>query len=198
MRNFNDLSLPRWYEEGLAGYIGRMQVNGNDVEFERFSRGSHEMMANVSESLSMDRLLFNDDALASPRLIQIANLKSSALLHYLLHAFEEEGFPDRREQLRSYLGYLLEGRNPRYAYDRSFEVTTAQLDDELHYYLLNSQRPAGSIPTDFLHEAEMLGGRPIEGARLASALGELALNSGNAQVAKQMFEMALQQDAGFA
>ncbi|MBL4573043.1 MAG: hypothetical protein JKY86_08210, partial [Gammaproteobacteria bacterium] len=94
--------------------------------------------------------------------------------------------------------YLLEGRNPRYAYDRSFEITTAQLDDELHYYLLNSQRPAGSIQADFLLEAELLGGRPFEGAPLASALGELALNSGNAQVAKQMFEMALQQDAGFA
>lgn len=197
VRNFNDLSLPRWYEEGLAGYLARVQVDGDDVEFERYSRAGNEVLAKVSELFSMDRLLYSDAALASPRTIQIANLKSSALLHYLLHAYEGEGFPDRREELRSYLGYLLEGRNPRYAYDRSFEVTTQQLDEELHSYLL-SHRPAVTIQVDLQIEAEIQGGGSIEGAPLASALAELALNSGNMQVAQAMFEMALQHDAGFA
>lgn len=198
VRNFNDLRLPRWYEEGLAGYLGRVQVDGDDVEFERFSREGNEILAEVFGSFSMDRLLYSDDALASPRIVQIANLKSSALLHYLLHAYEEEGFPDRRQQLQSYLGYLLEGRNPRYAYDRSFDVTTAQLDEELSNYLLNSRRPAGTIQTGALVETELLGSSSIEGAPLAAALAELALNSGNGSVAQTLFEMALQQDAGFA
>jgi len=198
VRNFNDLRLPRWYEEGLAGYLSRVQIDGDEVEFERFDRASNEVLANVFDSFSMDRLLYSDDALASPRIVQIANLKSSALLHYLLHAYEEEGFPDRRAQLQSYLGYLLEGRNPRYAYDRSFDVTTAQLDEELSYYLLNSKRPAGTVQTALLIEAQLLGSSTIEGAPLASALAELALNSGNAQVAQMMFEVAVEQDAGFA
>lgn len=198
VRNFNDLSLPRWYEEGLAGYLGRAQVDGDDVEFERFNSAGNEVLANVFGSLSMDRLLYSDDALASPRIIQIANLKSAALLHYLLHAYEEEGFVDRRMQLQSYLGYLLEGRNPRYAYDRSFDVTTAQLDEELNSYLLNSRRPAGLIQTEVLAETQLLGSSSIEGAPLASALAELALNSGNAEMAEIMFEAALQLDAGFA
>jgi len=198
VRNFNDMSLPRWYEEGLAGYLARVQVDGDDVEFERFSRASNEVLANVSDLFSMDRLLYSDDALASPRTIQIANLKSSALLHYLLHAYEGEGFPDRREELQSYLGYLLEGRNPRYAYDRSFEVTTEQLDEELHNYLLNSQRPTGTIQVGVLVETQVQGGGSIQGAPLASALAELALNSGNVEVAQAMFEVAMQRDAGFA
>ena len=198
VQNFNDLRLPRWYEEGLAGYLGRVQIDGDDPEFERFSSSDNEALANVFSSLSMDRLLYSDDALASPRLIQIANLKSSSLLHYLLHAYEEEGFPDRRAQLQSYLGYLLEGRNPRYAYDRSFDVTTAQLDEELQYYLLNSQRPAGTIQSGALVDVEPLSSATIEGAPLALALAELALNSGHADVALTMFEMALEQDAGFA
>jgi hypothetical protein len=163
VRNFNDLSLTRWYEEGLAGYLARVQVDGEDVQFERFSRCGNVVLASVSELFSMDRLLYNDAALASPRTIQIANLKSSALLHYLLHAYEGEGFPDRREELQSYLEYLLEGRNPRYAYDRSFEVTTEQLDEELHSHLLTTQRPAGTIQVDVLIEAEVLGGGSIEG-----------------------------------
>lgn len=198
VRNFNDLRLPRWYEEGLAGYLARVQVDGADVEFERYSSAGNEVLANVSELFSMDRLLYSDAALASPRTIQIANVKSSALLHYLLHAYEGEGFPDRREELKSYLGYLLEGRNPRYAYDRSFDVTTEQLDEELHNYVLTSQRSAGTVQVDGLIEVEVQVGGSIEGAPLASALAELALNSGNAEVAQAMFEFAVGQDPEFA
>jgi len=198
VRNFSDLRLPRWYEEGLAGYLARMQVDGEDVSFERYSRTSNEVFADVSESLSMDRLLYSDDALASPRVIQIANLKSSGLLHYLLHAYEEEGFVDRREQLASYLDYLLQGRNPRYAFDRSFDVTTSQLDDELQRYFIESTRPAGTIQTGSLSSPELLGSNPIEGAALALALAELALNAGNAEVAQEMFERAVDRDAGLA
>ncbi len=198
VRNFNDLRLPRWYEEGLAGYLARVQVDGDDVEFERFDRATNEQLAQVFESFSMDRLLYSDDALASPRVIQIANLKSSSLLHYLLHAYEEAQFPDRREQLQSYIGYLLEGRNPRYAYDRSFDITTAQLDEELQFYLLNSEASAASIQTGVLTEVAALSSGAIEGAPLASALAELALNSGNAAVAQTMFEQAVELDASFA
>lgn len=198
VRNFNDLRLPRWYEEGLAGYIARMQIDGDELEFERFSQDGNEVLASVSGSLSMDRLLYSDAALASPRMIQIANLKSSALLHYLLHGYEEDEFVDRREQLNSYLGLLLEGRNPRYAFDFSFDVTTAQLDEEFHTYLLNSQRPAGEIRTGSLVEPTGLDSAPLESAALASQLGELALNSGNFEVAQQLFERATTLDANFA
>ncbi len=198
VRNFNDLRLPRWYEEGLAGYIARMQIDGGEIEFERFQQQGNELLESVSQTLSMDRLLYSDDALASPRMIQIANLKSSALLHYFLHAYEEEGFIDRREQLRSYLDFLLEGRNPRYAYDRSFDVTTGQLDEEFHHYLLNSRRPAGTVRTGTLVEPASLDGSAIEGAPLASALAELSLNSGNFEVAQQLFEWAAGEDGSFA
>lgn len=198
VRNFNDLRLPRWYEEGLAGYIARMQVDGDEVEFERFSQQGNEVLASVSESLSMERLLYSDAALASPRLIQIANLKSSSLLHYLLHGYEEDEFVDRREQLSSYLSFLLEGRNPRYAFDRSFDVTTAQLDEEFHAYLLGSRRPAGTIQLGSLTEPTDFDSAALESAALASQLGELALNSGNFEVAQQLFERTTELDADFA
>ncbi len=198
VRNFNDLRLPRWYEEGLAGYIARMQVDGDEVEFERFREESNEVLVAVSQMLSMDRLLYSDDALASPRMIQIANIKSSALLHYLLHAYEEEGFIDRREHLRSYIGFLLEGRNPRYAYDRSFDVTTEQLDEEFHNYLLSSRRPPGTIETGTILEPELSGSSTIEGATLAVALAELSLNSGNFEIAEQLFERAVAEDEDVA
>lgn len=200
LRNFSDLRLPRWYEEGLATYIARMRVDGSDgsdeskVEFDRFQREGNETLAGLSQSLSMERLLYNDAALASPRMIQIANLKSSALLHYLLHAYEEENFIDRRKQLQDYLARLLEGRNPRYAYDRSFDVTTSQLDEEFHYYLLNSQRPLGTIQTGVIAEADSLSSELIEGANLALVLAELALNLGEFEIAQRLFQAAIDAD----
>lgn len=198
LRNFSDLRLPRWYEEGIAGYIARMQLDGSEVEFDRFRQVDNEMLAGVSESLSMDRLLYSDAALASPRMIQIANLKSVGLLHYLRHAYEEEGFIDRREQLENYLMLLLEGRNPRYAFDRSFDVTTTQLDDEFHQYLLNSSRPPGVIQVGVLRLPENLASKVIADARLALALAELALNSGSFEVAQRMFEATIDNDANAA
>ncbi len=198
VRNFTDLRLPRWYEEGLAGYIARMKVDGANVEFDRFSLDGNEKLAILSESLPMDRLLYSDDALASPRMIQIANLKSSAVLHYLLHAYEEEGFVDRREQLQNYIQLLLEGRNPRYAYDRSFDVTTTQLDDEFHYYLRNSQRPRGTIQKGLSTAAAEIDGVVIADAALVSALAELALNSGSFEVAQLLFQATIDSDKGMA
>ena len=71
MRNFNDLSLPCWYEEGFAGCLARVQVNGDEVEFERFSRAVNEVLANVSELFPMDRLLYSDATLRLNALVQI-------------------------------------------------------------------------------------------------------------------------------
>lgn len=198
VRNFSDLRLPRWYEEGLAGYIARMKVNGDDVEFDRYSQESREQMASLSEAFSMERLLYRDDALASPTLIQIANLKSEALLHYLLHAYEETGFIDRREQLQRYLQLLLEGRNPRFAYDQSFDVTTAQLEEEFHAYLATSRRPRGTVQLgqaviEFDYQSS-----EIEGAPLALVLAELALNSGRFESARALFQASVDADKSFA
>lgn len=191
LRNFSDLRLPRWYEEALAGYVSRMEVDGNDVEFERFTADNHELMIALSETLSMDRLLFRDEALASPRVIQIANLKSETLLHYFLHAHEEDGFIDRRQNLRDYLNFLLEGRNPRFAYDQAFDVTPAQLDEEFHHFLATSSRPRGTIDTVALVNNTDYEALPIDEAPLAILLAELALNSGKFENAQLFFQVAV-------
>ena len=80
VRNFNDLSLPCWHEEGPAGCLARVRVNSDEVEFERFSRAGNKMLANVSELFSMDRLLYSDAALASQRPSSDPHLANSASL----------------------------------------------------------------------------------------------------------------------
>lgn len=198
LRNFSDLRLPRWYEEGLAGYLGRIQIVRGQAQFERFSQRENESMVPISETFSMDRLLYRDEALASPRVIQIANLKSQALLHYLKHGHEEEEFLDRRDNLQRYLELLLEGRNARFAFDWAFDVTTAQLDEELHNYLLNSSRPRGEINYGEVAENPPYQANRIEDSELAILLGELALNSGRLENAQLFFEVAMGLDASVA
>ncbi|MDA1372671.1 MAG: hypothetical protein O2971_18200 [Proteobacteria bacterium] len=198
VKNFSDLHLPRWYEEGLAGYLSRMRINRGQAEFERITQEANESMAELSDSFSMERLFYRDAALASPRVIQIANLKSEALLHYFKHAHEEEGYPDRREQLQNYLDLLIAGRNPRFAFDQSFDVTTAQLDAELGNYLLTSRRPAGRIEHGSVNEIFEWETSTTEGAPLAVMLGELALNSGNVESAQFFFQAAIDRGAEIA
>lgn len=191
IKNFADLRLPRWYEEGLAGYLDRMLIDNGEAEFARLSQRNNELMLQISETLSMERLLYRDESLASPRLIQIASLKSASLLHYLLHAYEEEGYPDRRAQLDRYLELLLEGRDARFAYDLAFDVTTEQLDAEFHEYLRTSSRPRGDIDYGAVSSNSDYQTVRIAQDEITLLLGELALNGGSPELAEQFFRASV-------
>lgn len=187
IRNFSPLQLPRWYEEGLATFVARLRSDGDDVSFEQYSASNNEALARVSDSFSMERLLYRDQALASPRVIQIANLKAEALYYYLGYGFAVPGFPDRRQQLQGYLDYLLEGRRPRFAFDQSFDVTTEQLDEELQGFLRQQNRPRVDIVPNSGQDAASVSTERLDEARVSLLLGELALNSGSPEVAEQFF-----------
>lgn len=187
-KNFANLSVPRWYEEGLAGYLARIEIGRGKPELNKVARGNNEIMAQLSEVLPMERLIYQDSALASPRMIQIANLKSEALLFYLLHGYEEKGFTDRRAELANYLELLAAGRNPRFAFDQSFSVTTAQLDEELSAYLLSTNNPKGDVRYGDLVSLLDLEPVEVDEAELALAIGELALNTGKMEEAGEIFK----------
>jgi|GEM_PF-283803 len=190
IRNNLDLRLPRWYEEGLAAFLSRIQSGRNRFQFDQYTSRNNEAMVRVSEAFSMERLLFRDQALASPRNLQIANLKSESLYYYLTHGYLLDDFPDRREALREYLGYLQDGRNPRFAYDRAFDVTPEQLDEELHRFLAQSSRPRVTIESP-LPEVLPASARSLAGNETSMLLGELALNGGRAQTAQSFFEVGI-------
>ena len=193
-KNFADLRLPRWYEEGLAAYLARVAITRGKAEFSELIQNSNQVLAKVNHLLAMDKLFYRDEALASPRMIQIANLKSEALLYYFLHAYEEPEFIDRRDELSNYLALLLEGRNPRYAFDQSFSVTTAQLDEEFEYYLLTTSNQAGLVRVADLTQLENLEPQHVDEMELGLMMGELALNAGKTEGAELFFQTVI--DAG--
>lgn len=191
IRNFEDLRLPRWYEEGLAGYLSRIQFRRGDPEFQEFSRDSNMQMAELGTELSMERLLYRDDALASPRLIQIANLKSVALLHYLFHA-ANRGYPDHKENLSTYLQHILEGRSERFAFDMGFPVTTEQLDDELLEYLISGASDTDDVVDELEVVLPEFSVNEMSTAEVATMLGELGLNAGSPSHSEFYFRFLLE------
>ena len=197
IRNFIDLRMPRWYEEGLAAYYSRGEVDGGSLRLPAHPPAANARMAELSAELAMERLLYEDAALASPRLIQIANLKSEALLVYLRHG-HEEGFADHREALAKYFQHLLAGRNPRFAFDQSFDMRPEQLDAELGEYLRTSRAREWSLPVakaDGRSDFEPVAADPD---RLALQLGELALNAGRFEVAERFFRGLTGRDTAIA
>lgn len=198
LKNFYDLRIPRWYEEGMASYLSRVSINRDKAQLERVTEQTHEIMAAVNSELSMDRFLYRDEALASPRLIQIANLKSESLLHYFLHGYQEDRFVDRRKPLTDYLEFLFAGRNQRFAFDQSFDVTTRQLDEEFELYLTESRRPRGVIEIDPLQPVGRIEPITVDSATIALMLGELALNSGGVEKAELFFSKIIESDEPIA
>ncbi len=197
VRNFIDLRLPRWYEEGLAGFYSRMEVDGGELRVPGYAASTNQRMAELSAELAMDRLLYQDAALASPRLIQIANLKSEALLEYLLHGHGGD-FPDRRGQLQSYLELLLAGRSPRFAFDQSFRIRPQRLEEELRDFLsaqTGAERRLELAPPRLELKLEPLAAAP---EYAAIQLGELALNAGSFEVAEGFFRELAERDTSIA
>lgn len=195
LRNFADLRLPRWFEEGLSAYLGRIDASDDGFRFQQYTARNNEIMAQISDMLSMDRLLYSAEALASPRVIQIANLKAESLNYFLRHGYLERDFPDRREQLQSYLQLLLAGRNHRFAYDRSFDVTTEELDEEFQRFLQQSRRPRVTVDMDLTVPAVGEAEQP-PASEVVLSLGELALNAARPDVAEIFFRRSI--DAGGA
>jgi len=187
IRNFSDLRLPRWYEEGLATFLSRVEVGRSTIGFDQYSARNNEAMARVSEAFSMQRLLFRDQALASPRNLQIANLKAESLYYYLNYAYQLDDFPDRRQGLLDYLNYLFDDRNPRFAYDLSFDVTPAQLDAEFLRFLQQTDRPRVEIDAQLV-EVQIGEFTELNANDLGVLLGEMALNGGQPLTAQVFFE----------
>ena len=198
IRNFTDLRIPRWYEEGLAAYLSNFSVNRNSVELNPYSQRAFEGSLRVNLEVTLDELLFEEDALGSPRLIQRANLKSEVFLNFLLPGHSEPGFEDRRDELQSYIGLSLAGRTQRYTFDQSFNVTLEQLDAEYERYLMERSRPRGDLDLTGLDQIDVqdqFENTVIEFEKLAIALGKLSINSGKFCLAKTFFEAARSQES---
>ncbi len=181
------VTTPRWYEEGLADYLSRIDVTGNAPVLKPYEESEFWAATQTSSMISMDILMHDDAALASPLLIQAANIKSSIFLQFLLHSGDRPGLSDYRAELETYLRLLHEGRNWRYAFDQGFSRNLKQLNVEYNAWLeLNHTLPI-KLLLPFNIIADKLETSPVPQQQLALTLGELALHGGKFATAERFF-----------
>ena len=86
----------------------------------------------------------------------------------------------------------------RFAFDQSFDITTAELDAEYVDYLSNSRRPRVDVEHGELAPVQVPGAAPLDPDRVAILLGELGLNSGRLDTAEQLFGSLVETEAPVA
>ena len=172
----------------MADYLSRVSATAGDVELRAFRQEQVEFAARLNEAVSLEALMYDDSALASPRLIQIANLKSAMFVHFLLHGHEREGFTDRKAQLQAYLDFLWQGRTERFAYDQAFDVPIATLERDFDRFLavlLESSDSDRSF-VSLINQSDTEDFEPTPD-QMTLALAELSLHSGKFNAAEVLF-----------
>ncbi len=186
--NNRPVGSPRWYEEGMANYFSRIDVTKEEATQRGLQTTEVELAITLNDSLSLEELLYDDAALASPRLIQIANLKSAMFVHFLLNGDQFEGFTSRRTQLQNYLGFLQQGRAQRFAYDRAFDISLPRLEREYERFIQmmldagDPDRLLMSFTPELAAEAS-----PAVGDTITSELAELSLHAGKYESSELFF-----------
>ena len=195
--NNRPIGVPRWFEEGMSQYLSRLEPDGREVELRGFSEDDYNLMAALNADMPLDNLLYDDASLASPRLMQIANLKAALFVNFLRHAQQREGFEDRSAQLANYLNFLQQGRTERFAYDQAFRVSVRRMAEDFDRFVVEGQR-RGDRNQDILTIAEQREFEAYEVARdeIELALAEISLHSGRFPLAAYYFELLMQKGAG--
>ncbi|MDT8428527.1 MAG: hypothetical protein RQ757_07145 [Pseudomonadales bacterium] len=190
INNGSGLHDPRWYEEGMAEYLSRLRLDTDTPTLQQLSMARVRTATQIDTAMPLEVLLFDNSGLASPLLVQVANAKAAMLLHFLLHAHQQDGFRDYREGLQNYLALLAEQRRGRYAFDRGFPVSLNRLAAEYIRYLQLENRNPESLSVTISPQPMLA--RP-EDMTTASALGmlaELGLNAGFFELAEAYFQQA--------
>lgn len=191
--NNQPLGMPRWYEEGMAHYLSRLSIEANVAELRVLPPEDLELAITFNDMLGLDALLYDDSALSSPRVIQVANFKAGLFIQFLLHAHEMEGFADRREQLRNYVALLQQGRTKRFAFDQAFDAAPNRIAEDYLRYLQavlaagDSERTVVALGALDEPEAEQ-----VNEEVLTLALGELTLHAGRLAQSQWLFDSLTQ------
>lgn len=191
--NNRPAGVPRWFEEGMSQYLSRLAPQGRDLQLSGLSAKDYSLLATINADLPLDDLLYDDAALASPRLIQIANLKAALFVHFLRHGQQYEGFEDRSAMLRGYLGLLEQGRSERFAYDQAFDLPVQRMEEEFARFVEQGQRRGDDDQSLFeLPQPQQFEALELPRDEIELALAEISLHAGRFPLAALYFERLMQ------
>jgi Flp pilus assembly protein TadD len=128
MHQYHSTAYPNWYVEGFAEFMMTARFTERNVEFGHASRMRVSWLSDRSTWLPLETVMFQSAEIGSSAGLARYYAQSWVLTHYILND------PARAAQLRSYVGALNRGQEPRAAFAASFGKTPAELQRELQTY----------------------------------------------------------------
>ncbi|MGQ3055237.1 MAG: hypothetical protein ACT6S0_25895 [Roseateles sp.] len=178
LRRHTDIRAPAWFVEGFAQYFSSVRFSAQQMVVGRAPRALAGYLRFLGEgrqySLEYEDVLLNDVANArSPGGAAGVGLeftaKSWLLTHYALSS------DDRRKRLSRYLSLVEQGEAPTAAFERAFDMKTADLSRVMWRYALRGTESLRVEPQDL--PAPHVGLRTLPLSSGSFVLAQAALKS---------------------
>lgn len=189
--NFGKSEIPPWFNEGLAEYYQTFAIEKDqEVKLGIFQQG-HINLLGQSKLMPLDTL-FN---VSNYQLHQQGNhsrsifyAQSWALIHYLI----QNPVAERRAGLDKFLNYLIKGVAPAEAFQKSFQMTYAEMENELKKYVVKAsyQYQIFNFKQKLLFDAEMQVS-PLSESETNAYLGDLLCHLHRTDDAEPFLQKAL-------
>lgn len=194
LRSGGSAGYPRWYDEGIAEYLGSTLIDDEKVAMAAIP---DDRIPTLRYGLEYEQLLPLERLMKAGDTSQWSSLDNSmfyaqawALVHYLNRG-SKVGMPDRSQQLGAYLDLLNRGIPTDQAFDQAFDTTFSKLGKELERYLTGGKFMQLQTPRSGFPPAKIVSVRAVSKPEIARELGRLALVTGNGRRARSLFETSL-------
>ena len=189
MRNQTRVRYSKWFDEGMAEYLGTVQLRDGKVHIGRASEIALNSIAynpwlplsKVVDPERYEKWTDEDQAMFYA--------EAWALVHYLHTSRRKDG--KLTADLGRYLELLEAGRSGRGAFEEGFGIGLKRLDRELRNYLGRGRLTILAIPREvFPNESFEPFVRKLPRGEIALALGQLALHLGSWHYGERSYDRA--------
>jgi tetratricopeptide (TPR) repeat protein len=189
MHNQTRVRYPQWFDEGMAEYLGTVQLRDGKVHIGRASEIALNSIAynpwlplsKVVDPERYEKWTDEDQAMFYA--------EAWALVHYLHTSRRKDG--KLTADLGRYLELLEAGRSGREAFEEGFGIGLKRLDRELRNYLGRGRLTILAIPREvFPNESFEPFVRKLPRGEIALALGQLALHLGSWHYGERSYDRA--------
>ncbi len=192
VRNRDGLSIPLWYDEGLAQLTSTVEVSDGAANV-GVPRDDHVRLLRAKPRVPLMRALEATNLEGSGATDRdVFDATSWAFLHYL--ELGRRGRGQTRSRLDRYMALTEKGRSSEEAIEAAFGASASGLDKAIARYVRRDHFDEVAIR---LPDAAAPGAaRPASRAEVLTRLGWLSLALGRAEQARESFARAIREDAG--
>jgi tetratricopeptide (TPR) repeat protein len=189
--NFGKSEIPAWFNEGLAEYYSTFEIAQNQTVKLGLPLQRHLYKLQLNPLIPLDEL-FNTSNYELHRSgnhsTSMFYAESWALVHYMLTR-------GRTDSLQNFVRDLSRGETPKTAFERAFNITYAEMEAELHKYVIQTRFSYNEInfTNKLLFDNEMTS--EVMPESLSNAyLGDLLVHTNRPRDAEPFLQAALKID----